>query len=190
LASSSNSGNASSGASSMNGKAASGGGTSGNGSAVGQVSSPFLDTKTVTSGTSEGSGESNSSIDVADPAVAPGTIRTEPWATTLFSLPTRKAAQTGSLTVVALYLWIFQGGGSSTGMGLTTMAKPVAFNGEGLGVAMTINGIAVKEVEQSGSAFSSGQSSTGALPAPVVPPLRFSNEGSGFFGQAPPASAA
>jgi hypothetical protein len=45
-----------------------------NGSAVGQVSSPFLDTKTVTSGTSEGSGESNSSIDVADPAVAPGTM--------------------------------------------------------------------------------------------------------------------
>jgi hypothetical protein len=76
-------------------------------------------------------------------------------------------------------------------MGLTTNGKPVAFNGEG-GVAMTINGIAVKEVEQSP-----------VLPLVAVNPMAtapvtgtggatvtFSNEGSGFFGQAPPASAA
>jgi hypothetical protein len=63
-------------------------------------------------------------------------------------------------------------------MGLTTNGKPVAFNGEG-GVAMTINGIAVKEVEQSPvlPLVAVNPMATVLLPAPVVPPLRFRMKG-------------
>jgi hypothetical protein len=141
----------------MNGEAASGGGTSQwqcGRSGLG----PFLDTKTVTSGTSEGSGES---IRVSTLPI-PRSLRVRYERSRGQRRCFRFQHESGP-NGIPHGGSAFTSGSFKAGFldrnGLTTLAKPVAFNGEGLGVAMTINGIAGGEVEQStSSAFSSGQS--------------------------------
>jgi hypothetical protein len=191
-------GNADSGVSSENGVGNGGGGTSGNAGSNGHVISPFLDTQSVATGTSVGSGETASSIDLADPAVVADTVTNGAVSgNVVFASYTQAVAQsspastgggvltTGSLTAA----------GATNGMGLTTSGTASGtINGSGLGASRTTYGRAGGDGlgAISGAAFTNGESNQ--ADAPFIgtgdATASFSNGSTGSFGQAAPTSPA
>jgi hypothetical protein len=168
----------------------SGGNVGGEGNAVGSATSPFLETKTLASGSSGGKGSTSSSITPEDPVVA-GDITGTVSGNINLSSNTQFGARTSPQNTggIAFTDGSLTAGGSTGGEGLVVQGSSTGETfGKSLGVASTTNGSAGGDAAGLLTGTASSTGSSNQLLAPFSgtggATATFSNNGGASFGTA------